>query len=134
MPKAKPDQVIVHRIELQEKEREYLDRVTTGYAVKNTIIPLAVTGGVVAGSYIGYKYLKGVVDWGKDLIDETIEKGKEFGNTAVFGKEDVTSKETGNVIENPAHGIPIIGGLFSLGMDLGNKSYKYLQPETYGFE
>jgi hypothetical protein len=134
MPKSKPDMVHSIRIELQEKEREYLDRVTTGYAVKNTIIPLAVTSGVIAGSYIAYKSAKAFYGWGKDLIDETIEKGKEFGNTTVFGKDGVTSKETGEVIDNPAHGIPIIGGLFSFGMDLGNKSYKYLQPESWGFE
>ena len=121
MPKAKPTQVIVHRIELQEKEREYLDRVTTGYAIKNTVLPIAITGGVVAGSYIAYKYLKGVVDWGKDLVDDTIEMGKEFGTEVVFGKDEITSAETGDVIKNPAHGIPIVGSLFSLGMDLGNR-------------
>ena len=29
MPKQKPTQVIVHRIELQEKEREYLEALQT---------------------------------------------------------------------------------------------------------
>ena len=134
MPKAKPDNVNVVRIELQEKEREYLDRVTTGYAVKNTVIPLAVTGSVVAGTYIAYKSAKAFFSWGKDLVDGAIDAGKEFGSEAVFGKDSVRSEETGQEIENPAHGIPIVGGLFGLGMKAGNKSYKYLKPESWGFD
>ena len=54
MPKAKPDQVIVHRIELQEKEREFLETVQTTHAMKN----LAYTGaavGVTAIGYLGWK-------------------------------------------------------------------------------
>jgi hypothetical protein len=35
LPKNKPDQVIVHRIELQQKEREILESYTTAYAVKS---------------------------------------------------------------------------------------------------
>jgi hypothetical protein len=134
MPKSKPTQVITHRIELQEKEREFLERVSTGYAIKNAVIPVAITGGVVGGSYIAYKSAKAFFEWGKDLVDGAIETGKEFGSKAVFGEESVTSKETGQEIENPAHGIPIIGGLFGLGMDIGNETYKWLKPESWGFD
>jgi len=35
MPKAKPDQVIVHRIELQEHERESFDLLVGSLAVRN---------------------------------------------------------------------------------------------------
>ena len=133
MPKSKPDQVITHRLELNNKEREFLDRVTTGYAVKNAVIPIAVTSGVVAASYIGYKSAKAFFEWGADLVDGAIDTGKEFGSKAVFGEDKIVSEETGQEIENPAHGIPIIGGLFGLGMDLGNASYKWLKPESWGF-
>ena len=34
-PKAKPHKVVVHRIELQEKERESLDMIAASMAVKN---------------------------------------------------------------------------------------------------
>ena len=51
MPKARPSQVIVHRIELQEKERELLEelqksKVTEQYAaaVGKLAIPLAIVG------------------------------------------------------------------------------------------
>ena len=33
MPKAKPDKVVIHRIEFQEHERELLDTLTTALAV-----------------------------------------------------------------------------------------------------
>jgi len=35
MPKRKPDQVIVHRVELQEKERESLEFMAMSFAAKN---------------------------------------------------------------------------------------------------
>lgn len=134
MPKSKPDSVVTHRIELNNKEREYLDRISAGYAVKNAVIPVAVTGAVVAGSYIAYKSAKSFFEWGADLVDGVIDTGKEFGSEAVFGEEKITSNETGQEIKNPAHGIPIIGGLFGFGMKIGNATFDYLKPETYGFE
>ena len=70
MPKAKPTQVIVHRIELQEKERDMLETIVVGKTVKNVVVPVAITAGVVSASYIGYKWAKATVDWGTDAIDE----------------------------------------------------------------
>lgn len=35
MPKQKPDQVIIHRIEFQESERELLSQVATAYSINN---------------------------------------------------------------------------------------------------
>jgi len=40
MPKAKPDQVVVHRIEFQESERELLSSVTTAYSIGRIAEPL----------------------------------------------------------------------------------------------
>jgi len=50
MPKAKPTQVIVHRIELQEKERELIEAVTATQTMKN----LAYAGAAVGVTAIGY--------------------------------------------------------------------------------
>jgi len=58
MPKAKPTQVIVHRIELQEKERDALEAYIAGNTVKNVVIPTAAIAGVGAAGYLGYKALK----------------------------------------------------------------------------
>ena len=56
MPKSKPTQVIVHRIELQEKEREMLDAFATTQALKNAGIAVAAVGGVGV-AYLGWKTL-----------------------------------------------------------------------------
>jgi hypothetical protein len=58
MPKAKPTQVIVHRIELQEKERDALEAIVTGQTVKNVVVPVVAGGAVVSASYLSYKALK----------------------------------------------------------------------------
>lgn len=73
MPKAKPTQVIVHRIELQEKEREMMEAVVAGNTVKNVVMPVAVVGGVVSASYIGYKAAKAALGFTDDLIDKAKE-------------------------------------------------------------
>ena len=39
MPKEKPSSVVVHRVELQQKERELLEQLTTAYAVKSWSAP-----------------------------------------------------------------------------------------------
>ena len=70
MPKAKPTQVIVHRIELQEKEREMLEAVVVGQTVKNVVLPAAGVAAVGSAAYLSYKALKAAFDWGEDLIDD----------------------------------------------------------------
>ena len=54
MPKAKPTQVFVHRIELQEKEREYLETLQVAQTVKNLAYAGAAVG-VTAVGYLGWK-------------------------------------------------------------------------------
>ena len=56
MPKAKPTQVIVHRIELQEKERELIEAVTATQTIKNLSYAAAAVGATAVG-YLGYKTL-----------------------------------------------------------------------------
>ena len=74
MPKAKPTQVIVHRIELQEKERDMLEAVVVGQTVKNVVVPVAVAGGVGMAGYLGYKGLKEAYDWGEDFFENWQDK------------------------------------------------------------
>jgi hypothetical protein len=70
MPKAKPTHVVVHRIELQEKEREYLEQVVAGQTVKNIVVPAAITAGVAGAGYLGYKALNAAYEWGDDVVDD----------------------------------------------------------------
>jgi len=70
MPKAKPTQVIVHRIELQEKEREALEAVVGASVVKDVGQTLVMAGGIGAGSYLAYKALKQAYGWTEDIVQD----------------------------------------------------------------
>ena len=73
MPKAKPDQVVVHRIELQEKERDLLEQ----YVVTNTVATAVPATLAAAGIFIaGYG-----VFWFFDASYNIIEKAKAVATT-----------------------------------------------------
>ena len=76
MPKAKPTQVIVHRIELQEKEREYLEALQTTQSIKNMAIGGAALG-VTAVGFMSYKAWK---EWRLDeegtMLDMLTKDGR----------------------------------------------------------
>jgi hypothetical protein len=80
LPKSKPTQVIVHRIELQEKEREALETIVAGQTVKNVVVPVAITAGVASATYIGYKAAKQFYEWGDDFVDGIM--GEWYNQTA----------------------------------------------------
>ena len=84
MPKAKPTQVIVHRIELQEKEREMLETAVAAKAVKNLTEP--AIAGVVA--YVGYKSAKALYGWTEDAFDGLRERTTEQINAIKDGKSE----------------------------------------------
>jgi len=78
MPKAKPTQVIVHRIELQEKERDALETIVAGQTVKNVVVPAVQGAAVASASYLSYKALKAMYDWGDDAVDRWYERVKKM--------------------------------------------------------
>jgi len=68
MPQAKPTQVIVHRIELQQSERsmlkEYVEIQQQQQWVKvaaSSIQPVLIAGGVVGASYVGIRGYQALV-------------------------------------------------------------------------
>ena len=69
MPKAKPTHVIVHRIELQEKEREMLEVAVGARAVNNLVVPAAAGAGV----YVAYKAARAAYGWTEDIVDKVRE-------------------------------------------------------------
>jgi hypothetical protein len=64
MTKSKPTQVIVHRIELQEKERDMLETFVVGKTVKNLVEPAIALGAV----WVTYKVAKET----HDFIDDEV--------------------------------------------------------------
>jgi len=119
MPKAKPTQVIVHRIELQEKEREMLEAVAMAQTVKNIVVPAAVVGGVGVASYVGYKATKAAFGWTEDIVSDIKEMVNDGVLEPVLGKKTYTDPETGKTYTNPFAGIPVIGSLFGSGINIG---------------
>lgn len=77
MPKARPDQVITHRIELQGKEREMLEAWIGGSIVKNSLLPVAVVGAVGSASYIGYKTAKALAGWTEDIVEDIKQEAQK---------------------------------------------------------
>ena len=87
MPKAKPTQVIVHRIELQEKERELFDNVMKAQeaksyatAVNKMVVPVVAAGGIV----VGFMIVDGIYDIAPkiyDRIKSSVDKAKEDAST-----------------------------------------------------
>ena len=90
MPKAKPTQVFVHRIELQEKEWEMLETAVSAKAVRNLLEP--AIAGVTA--YVAYKSGRALYDWGEDIFDGVRERTREQLNNIKAGeggKEEYTN-------------------------------------------
>lgn len=73
MPKAKPDQVVVHRIELQEKERE-LVAAAIGANLAGKAVQAAGVASFAYVGYIGVKAAFGIVD---DTVGDLIQRFKE---------------------------------------------------------
>ena len=125
MPKAKPSQVIVHRIELQEKERDMLESLVVTKSISNMLIPTAAIAGVGVAGYIGYKAANAFFDWGEDVVDGVKDLlNTEVGEAnvpiieAIVGKKTYTDS-SGQTFTNPLAGIPLFGSLFGSGINIG---------------
>jgi len=80
MAKSKPTQVIVHRIEFQQHERELLELATAAYAVRSGVAPLVTL--FTSAEFLTFLTLLleslGVTDWLPDNLAETVgDWGKE---------------------------------------------------------
>ena len=103
MPKSKPTQVIVHRLELQEMERDLLKeymspKIIQGYAYAGSAAIVCL--GVGLAGYSAYWFLKKTGQWAQDA--------KDAWDTYWGGLEGITGVDTGP-IGKP--NIPFIGWL-----------------------
>lgn len=119
MPKAKPSQVIVHRIELQEREREMLEQLVIARTVRDVALPATVAAGVGVAGYIGYKAAKAAFGWAEDAVDDLREIVDEKIMEPVLGKKEYTDPDDGKTYKNPLAGIPVLGSLFGSGINIG---------------
>ena len=85
MPKAKPTQVIVHRIELQEKERDMLETFVVGKTVNNLLEPAIALGAV----WVTYKAAKATHSFVDDEVAPVASKlWKAFVRLGTWGTRD----------------------------------------------
>jgi hypothetical protein len=102
MPKAKPTQVIVHRIELQQSERDMVEAALAGNFVTNAVGAagsvftgigqvLAPFGGVfaaIAGVYLADKALDEIIDAAKDAGEAQKRRNEETYSEAGYKRLD----------------------------------------------
>ena len=79
MPKAKPDKIIVHRIEMQTKERDSLDLLVGSLAARNLTASVSnlltpFTQCTIAGAITATTILGGIIG-AKVLADEGVTPG-----------------------------------------------------------
>ena len=91
MPKAKPSQVIVHRIELQETEREALTQVMQQKVAADAVkVGLVVVGGylVVNSITTAWKLVNGIVEAPRAIYDKLGE--------SILGEDNYTKLKEEN--------------------------------------
>jgi hypothetical protein len=130
MPKAKPDQVVVHRIELQEKEREMLQAIAGAQVAKNIAVPAALSVGVGVAGYVGYKAAKSLAGWTEDIFDDLGEIVNDKIMEPILGKPTYTDERTGKTYKNPLAGFPVLGSLFGSGINLGIASVNHAKSNS----
>ena len=84
MPKARPTQVIVHRIELQDTEREMLETITKGKEIEQigkTASSVVMAGALGVGVYVAWWTTDAMFGWmgkAKDKLDEVKARIDEY--------------------------------------------------------
>ena len=93
MPKAKPTHVIVHRIELQEKERELIEPFVKAKEVEQFAKSAAMVGGAAAlgvGAYIAWWATDTLYGWGEKAADRLeVIKGRIVDDVGEGENKDV---------------------------------------------
>lgn len=98
MPKAKPTQIITHRIELGEWERQNIAKPVSETAQLENLMKaggMLLTGlGITAGAYTAYKIGHSVYGWADDIYDNIRENMRR-------AKESRSQPITRDSFENP---------------------------------
>jgi len=97
LPKSRPTQVIVHRIELQDTERAMAEKFVTGKtieAVGKGAYHVSIAGAVIAGTYVSWWCLEKVYGWMGDAGDYfsilNQKVGENIADPANMGEDDGT--------------------------------------------
>ena len=131
MPKAKPDQVVVHRIELQEKEREALKQIMQQKAATDGLkVGLAVVGGYLVVNSItsAWKIVNGIVEapaavydkLGESILGQTNYEKLKRENEEKLIKQGIDPDNLG-FVDSVKLSVEFMGGLVGYGWLWGKK-------------
>lgn len=130
MPRKAPSSVNENRITLGNFERDEfkqtLDAVQRQMRINSVVAgvqALTTAGAIVGVGYLGFLSI-GMIAKALGYAGDLVEEVKDTATTVIFGQEEYVTGEvkddgTPNNIKNPANDIPVIGGLFGLGMKIG---------------
>ena len=105
MPQAKPTQVIVHRIELQQSERKQLEefleakgKVDIANAASKFVGPAMIAGSVIGGVWVGSKVWAAVQ---AALLGPIEQAAEDIGNLFVpITDEERANRSTTNTVRD----------------------------------
>jgi len=118
MPRRKPDEVTVHRVEMGDWEREQVESLLMAEKVSKLALGLGVGAGVGAAGLGAWFTLQKLHGWKEDVANAFDAATKGLGAEVLFGKGTYTDAE-GNEVKNPFAGIPVMGSLFGSGIMIG---------------
>lgn len=128
LAKIRPDKTIVHRIELQQKERELLEGALLAYTVNRVATPTVallsdVSGMIALGGILGAigifidmnglnsessmgdvigRYKEGYADYNRNRQAESLNEAQSSGNQSVLGGvERLLRQVFGIIIDRP---------------------------------
>jgi len=105
MPKSKPTQVIVHRIELGQYERDVVKPLLEAEAAQGQIKAVSMAAGAAGlgfAAYTFYKWGKSITGWTSGVIDDAKEWKDEL---FLFGESDTPNNQV-DVTDVNSYGFP----------------------------
>jgi len=120
MPRRKPTEVIVQRIELGDWERDQLGDAVKYAALAAGAGTLAAGAGVAVAGVGTWFTLRKLYGWKDDVADAFDKVTNGLGSEVIFGKGTYTDAD-GNEVQNPFAGIPVVGSLFGSGIMIGQR-------------
>ena len=118
MPRRKPTEVIVQRIELGDWERDQIGTAVQMSALATGAGVLAAGAGVAAAGVGTWFTLRKMYGWKDEVADAFDKVTNGLGSEVIFGKGTYTDAD-GNEVQNAFAGIPILGSLWGSGIMVG---------------
>lgn len=118
MPRRKPTEVVVQRIELGDWERDKIGDSIQMAALASGAGVLAAGAGIAVAGVGAWFTMKKLYGWKDDVAEAFDKVTNGLGAEVIMGKGTYTDAD-GNEVQNPFAGIPILGSLYGSGVMIG---------------